>query len=60
MLTYMYFWEQINISHKKHTVVPIDKWTHFFKCIDINELSENHVKLDLLNDDIRESILIMY
>lgn len=52
MLTYMYFWVQINISHKKHTVVPNDKWTQFF--IDINELSENHVKLDLLNDDIRE------
>lgn len=30
MLTYMYFWVQINISDKKHTVVPIDKWTHFF------------------------------
>lgn len=54
MLTYMYFWVQISISHKKHTVVPIDKWTQFFKCIDINELSENHVYLDWLNDDIRE------
>lgn len=31
MLTYMYFLVQINISDKKHTVAPIDKWTHFKK-----------------------------
>lgn len=42
MLTYMYFWVQINISDKKHTFLK--------KCIDINEFSENYVKLE----DIRE------